>query len=185
MTATRTLLSTPLVFLFMLAALPADAQQLAPLAARVSDAVPVDQRTTPAVAVATGRDTLPTPRREISPVGTIIGGVAGGVLGTFVGVLAGAGISEGCKGEMCQMGPVILGAVVGEAVGLATGAHVGSRSGSHGHVVVSAFTSVGIVIAGAFLGAGLNGAGAGGLGMIMVPVTPALQLAAALAIESH
>jgi hypothetical protein len=181
-TAARTLLSSSLVFL--LAALPSEAQQLAPLAVRAWGAAPMDGSTTSVVAFATVRDALPTAGRRISPVGTIVGGVAGGVVGTLAGILAGSSMSEGCRGETCQLVPVVLGAVIGESVGLATGAHIGSRSSSHGHIVASAFASAGIVIAGAFVGAGLSGV-AGPLGMVMVPVTPALQLATALAIESH
>ena len=178
MTAIRSLLTTSLGLL--LAALPGEAQQLAPLAVRASGVALIDRNATSAVAVATARDTLPTPRREISPVRTILGGVTGGVVGTFVGLLAGGAASQGCHGDMCQFGPILLGAAIGESIGLAAGAHVGSRSSNHGHVLTSAVASAGIAVAGTFVGAGL--ASVSGL---MVPLTPALQLAAALAIESH
>lgn len=181
MTATRTMLSTS--FALLLTALSSEAQRLAPLAMRASEAAPIDRGATSAAVEATVRDTLPTPRREISPVGTILGGVAGGVVGTFAGILTGGAIARGCQGEMCGLGPVLLGSVIGESVGLAAGAHLGSRSSRHEHVVASALASTGVLIAGVFLGAGI--ARVGGPGVVMVPVTPALQLAAALAIESH
>jgi hypothetical protein len=166
--------------LVLVVSLPGRAQQLAPSALRASDVALTEHGAMPFVAAARARDTLPTRRREISPVGTVLGGIAGGVAGTFVGLLAGSSLSEGCQGEMCQFGPVILGGVIGESVGLALGAHLGSRSTNHGHVLGTALTSAGIAVVGAVMGAGIGRAG-----MMLVPLTPAFQLAAALAIEAQ
>jgi hypothetical protein len=155
------LLSLPLALLL---APPSEAQQLAPVVSR--------------------RDCLPTPRREISAVGTILGGIGGGVVGTFAGFAIGAASAHGCRGEECQLSGALLGGVIGESLGLAVGSHLGSRSSQHEHIVVTALTSTVIFVGGTMLGIGL-GKFNNGMGAVIVPLTPALQLAAALAIESR
>lgn len=175
MNATRLFASTLLV---SLATPPARAQYLSPVAMRASDVTTALATTQPANASATAlRDTLP-PLPESHPVRTIVGGIAGGVAGTFLGLGIGAGLAQGCHGEFCGFAPVLLGIAIGESVGLSVGAHLGSGSTRHENIFLTSLTSVGILVAGTFLGAGIGQSGA-----IMVPVTPALQIAAALAIE--
>ncbi len=178
MNATRLFASTLLV---SLAALPARAQYLSPVAMRASDVPASLSRTTSRAnpSVAASRDTFPA-LPESHPVRTIVGGIAGGVAGTFLGLGIGAGMAKGCHGELCEIGPALLGIAIGESVGLSLGAHLGSGSTRHEHILLTSLTSAGILVAGAFMGAGMGQGGA-----IMVPLTPALQLAVALAIEGR
>lgn len=170
------------LMLLPIATLPMEAQRIAPVAARGTDASmmsAVPERVSPLVA---RRDTEPEPRREIRPVGTLLGGTLGGVVGTFVGMYAGAMSAQGCHGEECGLMSALLGAAVGESIGVGLGAHVGSGSRHHENIVLTSLTSAGILVGGLAAGVGL---GQMGVGEIMIPVIPALQLAAALAIESH
>ena len=178
MNATRLFASITLV---SLAALPARAQYLSPVAMRASDAATSLSRTShPANAsVAASRDTLPA-FRETHPVRTIVGGVLGGVVGAFAGGMLGAASAAGCKGEFCGLSGIVLGGALGESIGLSLGAHLGSGSSRHDNIILTSLTSAGILVAGTFLGAGM-----GQSGSIMVPVVPALQLAVALAIEGR
>ena len=125
---------------------------------------------------------MPAPTRKISPLGTIVGGTVGGVVGVFLGAFVAEGISKGCQGEDCGLLNAILGVGIGEALGVGIGAHVGSGSHELDRLLLTSLTSVGILVGGTVVGAGLSHAG---VGAIMIPLTPALQLAAALAIESR
>ena len=159
-------------------ALPAHAQGIAPLAARAVDAAPFDAVSRAVLAPAA--DTLPAPSRTTSRTGTVVGGFLGGVVGTFIGAGVGASSSQGCHGEMCGFAAAILGAAIGESVGVGIGSHVGSGSRSHGNMVLTSLSSAGILVGGTLLGVALHQGG-----VIMLPLTPALQLAAAVAIEQH
>jgi hypothetical protein len=160
-----------------LAAVPSRAQYLAPVAARP---LAVVSTVRPGSDNAPSRDTLAGVRREISPVGTIIGGVMGGVAGAVVGVAIASRTTMNCHGEFCGFGEALLGFGLGESIGLAVGAHVGSRSPRHENIFLTSLSSVGILVGGVLGAVALDHAGGAG---IMIPVTPALQLAAALAIE--
>jgi hypothetical protein len=165
--------------LLSLAAVPSRAQYLAPVGVR-----PLS----PAFTMPPGRDTISSgdtlagARREISPVGTIIGGAVGGVAGALVGVAIASRTSQGCQGEYCGLGEALLGFGLGESIGLAVGAHLGSGSGRHENIFLTSLSSVGILIGGVLGAVALDRTGGAG---IMIPLTPAFQLAAALAIESH
>ena len=175
MNATRLFVSALLV---PLVARPASAQYLAPVVVRAPGVTTSLATTQPANARATAlRDTLPA-LPESHPVRTIVGGIAGGVAGSILGLGIGAGLAQGCHGEFCGFAPVLLGIAIGESVGLSVGAHLGSGSTRHENIFLTSLTSAGILVAGTFLGAGIGQRGA-----IMVPITPALQLAVALAIE--
>lgn len=178
MTATRLLLT---LMLLPCVARPSEAQRLAPVAVRALDVAPLNVAEQPGAtfSAASPADTLPEPRRAISPVGTIIGGVAGGVVGAFVGLALGARSAEGCHGEECGLLNAILGFALGESLGVGVGAHLGSRSTRHENVILTTLTSTAILVGGTFLGAAMQQAGA-----VMVPLTPAMQLTAAWAIES-
>jgi hypothetical protein len=173
------------ILLFSLVPRPSGAQHLRPAGARTSDiasASSIGSASSSNARFTSVTDTMPEPRREIRPVGTIIGGVLGGVAGTFLGGMAGAAAVEGCQGEWCGVGSVLLGAALGESLGIGIGAHIGSGSTRHANIATTSLASAGILVAGTLMGAAL---GHGELSTIMIPVTPALQLAAALAIESH
>jgi hypothetical protein len=163
--------------LLLLAGVPCRAQYLAPVAVRrLATAAATHQ----ARDVAASRDTLADGRREISRVGAIVGGVAGGVAGAYVGLEIAANATRNCRGEFCGFGEALLGLGLGESIGLAVGAHVGSRSDRHENIFITSLASAGILVAGTYAGVMLGPAGE-----IMVPLTPMLQLAAAVAIESH
>ena len=135
------------------------------------------------------RDAVPDqqrelPKRSINLVNTVLGGALGGGGGTLLGVAISGQMSQGCHGELCGLGPLLLGATLGETIGIAVGAHVGSSATGSEMVVQTTLASLGILIGGAFAGAGLAGLH-GGFGEIMLPLTPVLQLAAAVLIESH
>ncbi|MDQ6633519.1 MAG: hypothetical protein M3Z10_02050 [Gemmatimonadota bacterium] len=120
------------------------------------------------------RDTTERPP-EINAVSGIIGGLVGGAGGALAGTMIGAQAAAGCHGELCQLGPALLGFGLGESIGLAVGTHFGARG--RGDVALSALTSVGIMVGGVLLSA------AAGEGMITLPLVPFAQLAAALAME--
>jgi hypothetical protein len=190
MTTPRLLLSALLIPLFVP---PSEAQRVAPVALRASDAPPLVVAA-PAAAptsapflgapVAIARDTVPEPVPEISTVGTVVGGVIGGVAGTFLGAVIGAGATSGCQGDLCGLEGALLGVLVGEPLGLGIGSHIGSRSRTHGNIALTSLTSVAILVGGVIAGVGMGHA-AGPAGMFMIPLTPALQLATAVAIETH
>ena len=176
MTASKLILS--MMFL-PLAALPSEAQRLAPVALRGSDAPMMSALPESASPLAARRDTQPAPRR-INPVGGVVGGVLGGVVGTFAGAYIGGLTAAGCQGEDCGLLNVILGAGIGESIGVGLGAHLGSGSQRHENIVLTSLTSAGILVGGTLLGVAMNNAG-----VVMLPLTPALQLAATLAIERY
>jgi len=183
MTASRLLLT---MMLGMCVARPSEAQRLAPaapVALRQADmpfVAVVERPGAPLAVRAASADTIPVPEREISQIGTIIGGVGGGLVGAALGLAIGAGSAEGCHGDMCGLGNVVLGLAIGESLGVGIGSHLGSRSPHHGNVVLTTLTSAAILVGGTMLGAAMQQGGA-----IMIPLTPAMQLAAAWAIESH
>ena len=134
-------------------------------------------------------DTVPAQPRElrrpgINRVNTVFGGVLGGVGGTLLGLAIARQTSKGCHGELCGLGEALLSATLGETIGLAVGAHLGSGATGSEKVLQTTLSSLGILIGGVFAGAGLSGLN-GGLGEIMLPLTPVLQLAAAVLIESR
>jgi hypothetical protein len=185
MNATRLLLAT---VLSVAAAMPSEAQRLAPLAPvaynaahelDVAAATVVERVDAPLAVRAAPRDTLPA-RRELSRTGAMIGGIGGAVVGAFAGVAIGAGSAEGCHGEDCGLVQAVLGFALGESLGLAVGTHLGSRSTEHSNIILTTLTSTAILVGGTFIGAGMQQAG-----VVMVPLTPVMQLAAAWAIESH
>ena len=177
MTASKLILS--MMFL-PLAALPCAAQRLAPVAPRGSDAPRMSASPESVSPLVARRDTQPTPSRTINPVGGVIGGVLGGVVGTFAGAFIGSATAEGCQGEDCGLVNVILGAAIGESIGVGLGAHVGSGSQRHENILLTSLTSAGILVGGTLLGVAMRDAG-----VVMLPLTPALQLAATLAIERY
>jgi hypothetical protein len=177
MTASKLMLS--LMFL-PLAALPSEAQRLTPVALRVSESPMTSVLPESASPLAARRDTQPVARRTINPVGGVVVGVLGGVVGTFAGAFIGSATAEGCQGEDCGLLNVILGAGIGESIGVGLGAHVGSGSQRHENIVLTSLTSAGILVGGTLLGVAMNSAG-----VVMLPLTPALQLAATLAIERY
>jgi hypothetical protein len=120
------------------------------------------------------RDTTERPP-EINAVTGIIGGLVGGAGGALAGTMIGAYSASGCYGELCQLGPALLGFGLGESIGLAVGTHFGAHG--RGDVALSALTSVGIMVGGVLLSA------AAGDGRITLPLVPFAQLAAALAME--
>jgi hypothetical protein len=167
-----TLLSVPCV------AWRSEAQRLAPVALRVSDRAPIASM--PAYAsMMLRRDTVPVADITFSPVGTVLGGISFGLIGTVAGFFAGLAIPIGCRGE-CGLESGVPGAALGEAVGVAVGAHLGSRSPHHGNIVLTSLASAAILVGGIRLSAAMpREAG------ITVPLTLAMQLAAAWAIESR
>jgi hypothetical protein len=186
MTTPRLLLSALLVPLFVL---PSGAQRVAPVALRASDAPPLtitDPASAPFLGapVVIARDTVPEAVPETSTVGTVVGGVIGGVAGTFLGALIGAGANSGCQGDLCGLEGALLGVLVGEPLGLGIGSHIGSRSRRHSNIVLTSLTSVAILAGGVVAGVGM-GQTVGSAGMFMIPLTPVLQLATAVAIETH
>lgn len=185
MNASRRLLTTLLV---TSAAWSSEAQRLAPIGpvapvtpSGTDPAPAVMERTdVPGVAyAAVPRDTMPAPR-PLSRTGAILGGIGGGALGAVVGTLAGAATAEGCHGEFCGFENAAIGLVLGESLGLAVGAHLGSGSADHGKIMMTTLTSAAILVGGTLAGAGMQQAG-----VVMIPLTPALQLAATWSIESH
>jgi hypothetical protein len=188
MTVSRLLLSALLVPLL---AMPSGAQLIAPVALRALDgATPTgDWRagrlSTGAPLTAASGDIAATTVQPISPGRTIAGGLVGGALGTVGGFALGVIASDDCNGgEDCGQVGGVVGAVIGESVGLALGAHIGARSTQHDKLLLTSLASAGIAAAGALAGVGLSEIG-GNLGLIMVPLTPVLQLAAVMAIEGR
>jgi hypothetical protein len=121
------------------------------------------------------RDT--TERPEINAVGGIIGGLVGGAGGALAGTMIGAQSAAGCHGELCQLGPALLGFGLGESIGVAVGAHLGARG--RGNVAMTAISSVGILVGGLVVA----GAAPRGTPAIALALIPAAQLAMALAME--
>jgi Na+/H+ antiporter NhaA len=117
-------------------------------------------------------------------VQTALGGFAGGAVGTVLGMAIGAAVSQGCHGEFCELPGIVLGMSLGESIGLATGANIASRSHRPERIVLTSLASVGILAGGAFASKSLSRRNVNA-GAIMTPIIPALQLAAAVAIESH
>lgn len=179
MTASTLILS---MILLPLAALPSEAQRLAPVAARGMNASMSNDAPKPVSPLVARRDTLLSPPRTMNPVGAVIGGVLGGVVGTFAGAFIGAATAEGCHGEECGLWNAIIGAGIGESIGVGLGTHVGSRSQRHENIVLTSLTSASILVGGFAAGIGMGKMGVGG---IMIPLTPAVQLAVAMAIESR
>lgn len=179
MTASKLILS--MMFL-PLAALPSEAQRLAPVALGGMEASMMIVAPTPISPFVARRDTLLSPPRTMNPVGAAVGGVLGGVLGTFAGAYVGGLTAAGCQGEDCGLLGVILGAGIGESIGVGLGTHVGSGSQRHENIVLTSLTSASILVGGVAAGIGMGKLGVGG---IMIPLTPAVQLAVAMAIESR
>jgi hypothetical protein len=181
MTTSRLLLSALLVPVL---AVPSGAQRVTAVALRASDAGSMPFEARSAAPYAAAPDTVLEPAREISPVRTILGGVVGGVAGTFLGMVVGVAASQGCQGDLCGLTGALAGMLIGEPLGLAIGAHVGSRSRQHDRVMLTSLASAGILVGGLIAGVELGRLN-GGVGSIMIPLTPALQLATAMAIEGH
>jgi hypothetical protein len=181
MTASRLLLTLMLV---PSVALPIEAQQLAPVALRASDVGPITvlewRAAPPLTARPAPADTVPEPERPVSATGTIVGGVLGGAIGAFAGMAIGAATAEGCHGEFCGLTNVVLGLAIGESLGVGVGSHAGSRSRHHANIVLTTVTSAAILVAGTMAGVAMQQGGA-----VMIPLTPAMQLAAAWAIENR
>lgn len=177
MTASKLILS----MMFMLvAALPGEAQRVEPMAARAADAsmmmLVLDR--VPMAA----RDTEPAAHPTISSDGVLVGGVLGGLIGGVAGMYLGAAIRDGCQGDFCGLEGAVLGIGIAEPLGLAIGAHLGSGSTRHERILLTAATSAAILVGGTLLGAAA-GQAAGPVALVMIPLIPALQVAAAVAIE--
>jgi hypothetical protein len=187
MTVSRLLLS---VLLVPLLATPSGAQLVRPLALRASDRPPTSDWTGGRLSIgapvaSTTGDTAPATARPISVARTITGGLVGGALGMVGGFALGVMASDDCGGgEDCGLAGGVIGALIGESVGLAIGAHIGARSTQHDKMLLTSLASAGIAAGGALAGVGLSEIG-GNLGLIMVPLTPVLQLAAVMALEAH
>jgi hypothetical protein len=126
---------------------------------------------------AAARDTLPSPP-ELSLAGTVLGGIGGGVVGAFTGIAIGAESARGCHEDFCQLGPAVLGLLLGESLGVGLGTHLGSRSLKHDHILLTTLSSAVILVSGALV------ASSAPQGFVMLPLTPILQIGAAWAIES-
>ena len=159
-------------------ALPAAAQRLAPLGPRAADASPASRGADTPGAAARGTTRAPDPGFDRTR--TIIGGVVGGAAGAAIGLWIAGDVNRDCGGDLCGLPEAAAGFLIGESLGLAIGAHVGARSTHHGRLALTALSSAGILVGGV-----LVGAVTGPVGLIMIPLTPALQLAAAAAIESR
>jgi hypothetical protein len=157
---------------------PSSAQYLAPA---VTPQIDADSALSARSSARDTRESNGGPRRAIR---TALGGILGGAAGTAAGMLIAAEATSGCHGEFCGLGQIVLGMSLGESIGLATGANIASGSHKPEHIVLTTLSSAGILIGGAFAAAGLNGLN-GNAGSIMIPLIPALQLAAAIAIENH
>jgi hypothetical protein len=138
-----------------LVAVPGRAQYLAPVAVR-----PL------AAAAITRQDVDAVPRRD--------------TLTDARGLAIASRTHMDCHVDYCGLAEGALGLGLGESIGLALGAHLGSRSTHSAHIVTTALSSV-VIAAGGTFAALMLGEG----GVIMVPFTPALQLAVALMVESH
>lgn len=163
--------------LLPLVAVPSEAQYLAPSAVRPLTAAAAEGSAVGAVA---SRDTLPDARRQISEAGTLIGGLVGGAAGAFIGLAIASRTHMDCHVDYCGLAEGFVGLTLGESIGLAVGAHVGSRSTRRANIFMTSLAST-VIMAGGAGAALMLGEG----GVIMLPMTPALQLAAALMIEGH
>ena len=166
-----------------LAPVPSRAQYLAPALARQLDAEHQAAVSAPP-ALSTTSDMQEPKRWTDGALQTAVGGFVGGTVGTLVGMAVGAQRAHGCQGDFCGVGAIVLGMSLGESIGLATGANIASRSHRPERIVLTSLTSAAILVGGAYASAGLS-RGNGNAGRIMIPLIPALQLAAAVAIESH
>lgn len=175
MTATRLILS---MMSLPLTAIPSEAQRLTPVALRGSDTSMTIALPQPVPSLEARRDTQPASRSAFNPLGGVAVGLLGGIVGTFAGGYIGALSAAGCHGEFCGLGSALTGAGIGESIGVALGTHFGSGSRRHENIMLTSLTSAGILVGGTLLGVAMNRAG-----VVMLPLTPALQLAAALAIE--
>jgi len=163
-----------------------EAQRLAPLAP-VTASTPVEtyfaspvvlaRMDVPPSMRAAARDTLPAPP-ELSLAGTVLGVIGGGVVGAFTGLAIGAESARGCHGELCELGPAVLGVLLGESLGVGLGTHLGSRSTKHDHIMLTTLSSMVILVSGALV------ASSAPQGAVMLPLTPVLQIWSAWAIES-
>lgn len=179
MPASKLILSMMFV---LVAALPGEAQRVEPVAARSVDAS--IKLLVPARGPMVARDTEPAAHPTISSDGALAGGVLGGLIGGVAGVYLGAASRKGCHGDFCALDGALLGIMIGEPLGLAIGSHIGSGSPRHDHIVLTTAASAAILVGGALVGVGL-GQTVGPVGLFMIPIVPALQLAAAVAIERH
>lgn len=179
MTASKLILS--MMFL-PLAALPGEAQRVQPVAARAADASMM--LLVPDRGPMAARDTEPAAHPTISSDGALVGGVLGALIGGVAGMYIGAAIRDGCHGDFCALEGAVLGIGIAEPLGLAVGAHLGSGSTRHERILLTAATSAGILVGGTLLGVAA-GQVAGPVALVMLPLIPALQVAAAVAIERH
>lgn len=154
------------------------AQSFAPVALRALDNRP------PALAAfdTVAHEVQQAPTRRARQVRTVVGGAFGAVTGTLIGIAIADHTSKGCRGELCGLGDYLLGVTLGETIGLAVGSHLGSGATGSERIVLTTLSSLGILVGGVAAGAGLAQLG---VGVVMIPLTPALQLAAAAFIESH
>ena len=154
------------------------AQSYAPVALRAFD------NKAPALAQfdTTAHEVQQVSATRMRQVRTVVGGAVGGVAGTLMGIAIAGQTSRGCHGEFCGIGDFLLGVALGESIGLAVGSHLASGATGPERLMLTTLSSVAILAGGVAAGAGLAQAGAGG---VMIPLTPALQLAAAAFIESH
>ncbi len=173
--ATRSLCA---LLLPVLVAIPSGAQYPSPIAVRSSDGVSM------AGVTRTSADSLlalphADPENEFSGFRTVLGGAIGAANGGALGLGAGALVGgRGCSGELlCGLGTAVVGLVVGESLGLAVGAHLGARSERTEKIPLIFASSVGILVAAAYMGHHVNSSGT------LLILAPAFQLAAALAIE--
>lgn len=117
------------------------------------------------------RDTVEQ-ERAWEPLGAVAGGVLGAGVGGFVGAMIGAAVAEGCSERYCGLVGAVMGFGVGEPIGVALGTHFGGRG--RGNVMLTTLTSFGILVAGLYVGGGSSPSAV---------AIPALQIAAAMAIE--
>ena len=115
----------------------------------------------------------PSPQAALDYGHGIGGGVIGGMLGMVGGAVAGAASAHGCYGDYCALFPAIAGVVAGEAVGIGLGTHFGSGAPGNGFLT----TAAPVAVMGAVLLANRGRSG------MLLALTPALQIGAALAVE--
>jgi hypothetical protein len=151
----------------LLPAAPTEAQRSSPAGAQPLQLTPGTRQTAPP------RDSADLGQRW-RPLHGVLGGVVGGLAGGYAGAMAGLGAAQGCQGEYCAYTSLALGFAVGESLGVALGTHVGARG--KGDVMMSTLTSFGILVGGLVTLGGLGGED-------LLVVLPALQIAAALAME--
>lgn len=163
--------------LALAAASPAGAQRAAPplsaLRADAPGAAPVPYALAPAAA-------LQESGRYVSDATLALGGIVGGGAGIIGGGLLGYGLETGlagCEGqEWCGFAGTVFGAMIGEVVMLPLGVHLANRS--RGSYLPGLGMSLAVGLAGFTLAAV-----AGESVPLVVPVIPAAQLVAAVAVE--